>query len=140
MKKTFLDIVKISFKNNLIKPFDGAISYKKANHGIFYITGNNIINKKLNPDIHTIFVEKEYYEINEITKNSVTQDINLHGFTMIKHFDEDIVLLQPTRGSLVEKNLMNNNYKDYDINILNFDDKILFQSNPISLYNFLISL
>tara|TARA_B100000161_G_C33521125_1_gene401158 strand:- start:395 stop:811 length:417 start_codon:yes stop_codon:yes gene_type:complete len=133
MKKTFLDIVKISFKNKLIKPYDGAISYKKASYGRFYITGNNILNKKLNPDIHTIFVEREYYGINEMTRRNVTKDINLHGFTMIKHFDEDIVLLQPTKD-LIEK------LSDESIEVLDLENKFFLKSSPINMYNFLLKL
>ena len=58
MKNIFPNIIKIAYKNNIIKPFSGAISYKEGNNKFFYINGNNIINPNSKLDIHRINIHK----------------------------------------------------------------------------------
>jgi len=130
MKNIFPDILKLAYKNNIIKPFRGAISYKEENNKIFYINGNNVINSNSKPDIHRISIEREYFELNYITKNCVTKDINLHGITMLKNFNENIILLQPDSNYLDKKiDIISNVQEKYNIEKININDKILYKSN-----------
>ena len=135
MKNIFPDILKIAYKNNIIKPFRGAISYKEENNKLFYINGNNVINSNSKPDIHRINIEREYFELNYITKNRVTKDIDLHGINMIKNFSEGIVLIQPDPEYLI-----NFTKKNFDVEIINFENKVLYKTKIEDSLDFINSI
>ena len=129
MKNIFPDILKIAYKNNIIKPFSGSISYKEGNMRYFYINSNSIIDSKSSPNIHRINIEKDYFELNIETKIRVTKDIDLHGITMLKNFSDNIILLQPDPNYLNKIETISNVQEKYSIEKIKINDKILYKSD-----------
>jgi hypothetical protein len=136
MKNIFPDLMKIAYNNKIIKPSNGAISYKEANSRFFLINSDKILDLEFKPYFHRIYIEKDYFEINNDTKKVLPKDVNFHGLTMIKNFNSDLVLLQPCEDFKLIKD-----FKDHNFEIININsDKLIIKSDVLNVYNFIKSL
>ena len=124
MRKKISDLIKFSYENKLILNNKGVISGKKENQKFFYTSGKNIYNSKSHINLHKVYVNSEYYEINNMTQNETSPNIDFHAKLFIKNFNKDTLILETP----FNKNI---NLKEYKTNTIKQDNYVVFLSHNL---------
>ena len=94
MRKKFSEILRLALENKHIKPNVGSSSAHAKDKSYFYITDKENVDGTDNKiRIHRIDMEKDFFEVNVDTKNSLNEDIEYHGNLMVKSYTKDYSVL-----------------------------------------------